>query len=263
MTKAFRWVTRVILYLAWHVWSVWNTSTLEMNIKAPTRVTVRQHVNPTNTTWKSANLFGQHQVSCVLEKQVFKLNATPVVTKGGYLRWDSRNPPPPAKLIGIGQLEGVPLLQEQRPKRCVFLAHDSGIETDTAYWELVHKGLVEDYMKINSSAAQTIVKYLSDENNRNEIMKNFARVTIYNERCQAKTWLKAFFVAIPKDRWMGTLSSVWPFFFWYDTTLRIGSLKTAESNSKVGIIPTEGWFGAPLAQSFFWYDNKPKPMDRF
>ncbi len=58
----------------------------------------------------------------------------------------------------------------------------SGIETDTAYSKLVEKGLVQDYKKFNSPAAETIVNYLSDMNNRDEIMKNFARVTIYNER---------------------------------------------------------------------------------
>ncbi len=58
----------------------------------------------------------------------------------------------------------------------------TGIETDTAYVKLIEQGLIKDFEKINSTIADRILEYLDDDQNRVEILKNFARVTVYNEK---------------------------------------------------------------------------------
>ncbi len=57
-----------------------------------------------------------------------------------------------------------------------------GIETDTAYVKLIKNDLAKQYENMNTTESDKIVGYLLNEDNRNEIMKDFARVTIYNER---------------------------------------------------------------------------------
>ncbi len=58
----------------------------------------------------------------------------------------------------------------------------SGIEQDTAYVKLVKNDLAKQYEKVNTTESRKIISYLMNEDNRTEIMKDFARVTIYNER---------------------------------------------------------------------------------
>ncbi len=54
-----------------------------------------------------------------------------------------------------------------------------GPETDAAYQAIVQRIVVPYFERINSSLAREAVKYFSNFDNREEIMKNFARVTLY------------------------------------------------------------------------------------
>ena len=58
----------------------------------------------------------------------------------------------------------------------------TGIETDTAYVKLIEQGLIKDFEEINSTIAEKILEYLDNDQHRVEILKNFARVTVYNEK---------------------------------------------------------------------------------
>ncbi len=62
-----------------------------------------------------------------------------------------------------------------------------------------------------------------------------------------KPALQTLVIVIPHKKGMG-MSATLPSFVWYDTYLRIKSLKAAESHSKLCVLPKEEWT--------YWYDSK-------
>ncbi len=47
---------------------------------------------------------------------------------------------------------------------------------------MIEEGLAKEFEKMNSTMSDRILEYLLDYTNRAEILKNFARVTVYNEK---------------------------------------------------------------------------------
>ena len=56
-----------------------------------------------------------------------------------------------------------------------------GPELDAAYNRIVKKTVIPYFKNLNSSLADGPIRYLSNESNRQDIMENFARVTVYKE----------------------------------------------------------------------------------
>ncbi len=54
-----------------------------------------------------------------------------------------------------------------------------GPETDEAYDKIVLKSVIPSFTKLNTSMGDLVVDYLSQWENREEILHNFARVTVY------------------------------------------------------------------------------------
>ncbi len=50
---------------------------------------------------------------------------------------------------------------------------------DAAYKEIVQDRVIPHYKAMNTSESDELVKYLSDWRNREKIMKDFARLTVY------------------------------------------------------------------------------------
>ena len=55
----------------------------------------------------------------------------------------------------------------------------SSLELNSAYKKIVEEKVVPHYKRINTSFAQEMVNYFSNSKNREKILQNFARFTIY------------------------------------------------------------------------------------